>query len=502
MSSLRLGASQKPTAKNPRTAHAGRRPVIRSRTEVPTGAAGLWPGAFDEPAAQSRDRIGTNWGVDPVVPGGCNRVIRSAAQAMNFHISRDGRQYGPYPIQSLPEMLRNGNVLPTDLLFAEGQSTWVIVSDYLNARLAPVAPTPPPLPTSGLRVASSAGGSTAIAEPPVVDAAGDLERQVLDGGRYVIYQYCVSILVMTFKRSSSVVFLRGNESGAGQAFGYSLISLAAGWWGFPWGPIWTIGSLVTNANGGTDVTQEMLAGQLGPARAAAIIARRKPPSRRGGMQLFRWGLVGAGALLLLMVGLLVYGGVRDGREARAQPVAAGEAAFRAANRQIGSYQGTVGFGNTAKAAAVAEGFSKTMLTLRERLFEGGKKSGFSASGHQFLTYCELHDSQCVFIVHVPELRRFSADAKESLGEMAWTAAQAALKEKAAGRPGMRLAVGLRGIALYDRVLLGRWVSKVGEGENGLAETITSSRAERRLFGFFQDPGPSPSGASSPSPADR
>ncbi|WP_245840625.1 hypothetical protein [Ohtaekwangia koreensis] len=31
-----------------------------------------------------------------------------------------------------------------------------------------------------------------------------------------------------------------------------------GWWGIPWGPIYSIGSLVHNLNGGKDVTQEIL----------------------------------------------------------------------------------------------------------------------------------------------------------------------------------------------------------------------------------------------------
>ena len=37
-----------------------------------------------------------------------------------------------------------------------------------------------------------------------------------------------------------------------------LASLWIGWWGIPWGPIYTIGAVVTNLGGGKDVTQDVL----------------------------------------------------------------------------------------------------------------------------------------------------------------------------------------------------------------------------------------------------
>ena len=79
------------------------------------------------------------------------------------------------------------------------------------------------------------------------------------GGRFVIYQYCISILIMTFKRPSDIYFLRAGESGVGKGIGYTLISLLFGWWGFPFGPIYTIQSVVKNFSGGVDVTFDVLA---------------------------------------------------------------------------------------------------------------------------------------------------------------------------------------------------------------------------------------------------
>lgn len=87
----------------------------------------------------------------------------------------------------------------------------------------------------------------------------EVQSEVARGGKFVIYQYCISILVMTFTRPSDIHFIRADESTFAAGIGYSLISLLFGWWGFPWGPIHTIGSLITNFRGGKDVTQQLMA---------------------------------------------------------------------------------------------------------------------------------------------------------------------------------------------------------------------------------------------------
>ncbi|HEV7670949.1 MAG TPA: hypothetical protein VGS22_20725 [Thermoanaerobaculia bacterium] len=86
-----------------------------------------------------------------------------------------------------------------------------------------------------------------------------LHFEVQQGGKFVYFQYCISVLIMTFRRSSDIYFIRAGEGTFGKGIGFTLISLVAGWWGIPWGPIYTIGSVVTNLGGGKDVTQEVLA---------------------------------------------------------------------------------------------------------------------------------------------------------------------------------------------------------------------------------------------------
>jgi hypothetical protein len=86
-----------------------------------------------------------------------------------------------------------------------------------------------------------------------------IQSEVARGGKFVIFPYCISIVVMTFRRSSDIHFIKADESALSASIGYIMLSLLFGWWGIPWGPIFTIGSIYTNLTGGKDVTQEMMA---------------------------------------------------------------------------------------------------------------------------------------------------------------------------------------------------------------------------------------------------
>jgi hypothetical protein len=88
-----------------------------------------------------------------------------------------------------------------------------------------------------------------------------IHREIANGGKFVFYQYCVSAVLVTFKRTSNIYFLRGGQHSAVHGLPFTLISLVAGWWGIPWGPIYTVQSVWTNITGGRDVTPEMLAQQ-------------------------------------------------------------------------------------------------------------------------------------------------------------------------------------------------------------------------------------------------
>ena len=91
-----------------------------------------------------------------------------------------------------------------------------------------------------------------------------VNTELQQGAKFVIFEYCISIIVMTFKRSSSIYFIRAGESTVKHSIGLTLLTLVLGWWGIPWGPIYTIGSLITNLGGGKDVTTNVLNSMSAP----------------------------------------------------------------------------------------------------------------------------------------------------------------------------------------------------------------------------------------------
>ncbi len=88
-----------------------------------------------------------------------------------------------------------------------------------------------------------------------LELAVELEK----GGGFVIYEYAISIVIMTFYRSSAITFVRADDNRIVKGLVYTLLTIVLGWWGIPWGPIRSIQALITNFKGGKDVTGEVTA---------------------------------------------------------------------------------------------------------------------------------------------------------------------------------------------------------------------------------------------------
>ncbi len=86
----------------------------------------------------------------------------------------------------------------------------------------------------------------------------EIYREIENGGKFVCFQYTVSVVVMTFKRSSNIHFIKAGQSTFSKSIPFTLITLGLGWWGVPWGPIYSLGSIFTNLSGGKDLTNEVL----------------------------------------------------------------------------------------------------------------------------------------------------------------------------------------------------------------------------------------------------
>ncbi len=85
----------------------------------------------------------------------------------------------------------------------------------------------------------------------------ELEAQLAAGGRFVFFEYCISMLIVTLRRPTGIHFMRPGERGLARALPYTVLSLLLGWWGVPWGFIYTPLTILTNLRGGCDVTAEV-----------------------------------------------------------------------------------------------------------------------------------------------------------------------------------------------------------------------------------------------------
>ena len=87
----------------------------------------------------------------------------------------------------------------------------------------------------------------------------ELTTELAQGARFVVYEYAISLLVITFYRSSNITFIKAGESAVAKGLGFTFLTLFLGWWGIPWGPIRSVQALITNFKGGKDVTDRVVA---------------------------------------------------------------------------------------------------------------------------------------------------------------------------------------------------------------------------------------------------
>lgn len=101
-----------------------------------------------------------------------------------------------------------------------------------------------------------------------IKSGGHLQQEIQQGAKFVMYQYCISLLVITFRRSSSIYFISHDQNAVVKGLPFTLLSLVLGWWGIPWGPIYTVQSIWVNFHGGKDVTKEIVAAMTSTSQKA------------------------------------------------------------------------------------------------------------------------------------------------------------------------------------------------------------------------------------------
>lgn len=87
----------------------------------------------------------------------------------------------------------------------------------------------------------------------------ELEQKISNGSRFITFQYCVSVFfAVTLQRFSPAVLIDRDDEVVKLRKKYNILSLIFGWWGIPWGPIYTVKSISVNKKGGLDVTDDIM----------------------------------------------------------------------------------------------------------------------------------------------------------------------------------------------------------------------------------------------------
>ena len=89
-------------------------------------------------------------------------------------------------------------------------------------------------------------------------APAQLRLAVSRGARFIVYEYCVSFVVISFSRYSKPIYVPSGVSAVAAGWKYTALTLLLGWWGFPFGIIFSIKALWTNLRGGKDVTETVM----------------------------------------------------------------------------------------------------------------------------------------------------------------------------------------------------------------------------------------------------
>jgi hypothetical protein len=87
----------------------------------------------------------------------------------------------------------------------------------------------------------------------------EVEDQLRRGARFVHFEYCVSLLVFTWRMPTDIFLLAPGQRGVFRSWPYLLVTILFGWWGLPWGLFLTPQVLYINLCGGKDVTAEVWA---------------------------------------------------------------------------------------------------------------------------------------------------------------------------------------------------------------------------------------------------
>ncbi len=193
-----------------------------------------------------------------------------------------------------------------------------------------------------------------------------------------------------------------------------------------------------------------LAGPRPPARRAPA----PQPAKKGGC--LKWGLISAGLLFATFVAISIFSpktprgpGADALNEAESHLNAKTTSGYGASEPEREAATVTAEIAQSLRASGISNtngSSGRGKSGLFRRAVAGMDSDGFTCA-------CSVRGDTAVFLIHVPDLRKFTAEAKVAMGQWSWAAARVGWSQLPEPRPA-KLAVALKGIALYDRLVTG------------------------------------------------
>ncbi len=154
-------------------------------------------------------------------------------------------------------------------------------------------------------------------------------------------------------------------------------------------------------------------------------------------------------ILLSILSLLLFVGCEQ------KPMTPEETAFKEASGQILSETKGYAYGESKEAKELAKNFSLMLKKLQKEFFTGGKKNRkFSLTKDNFLTYCKINEKSVVFLVHVPQFKKYKGKVRDSLNELVWLVGNEVTKEFKTDVPNLEIVIALKGSVAYGASAVG------------------------------------------------
>jgi len=85
-----------------------------------------------------------------------------------------------------------------------------------------------------------------------------LAEKIKNGGRFVVFSYCIGLGAVALKRMSPAIFIENEAALHRYKKHYNRINYIFGWWAVPYGLLHTPNYIIANNKGGIDVTEDVL----------------------------------------------------------------------------------------------------------------------------------------------------------------------------------------------------------------------------------------------------